>query len=155
MRQIYEISNRQLKEKYADRILRLLPEWFGLEEGIKNYVSATRDSLFFISESSGEIEGFICVKQHNDLSAEILSMGVRKEVQGSGIGKRLIIEVEKTLLLLGVKYLQVKTLGPSANCEYYEKTRAFYHAMGFDSLEENTEIWGVENPCLIMVKFMI
>ena len=32
-----------------------------------------------------------------------------------------------------------------------ERTRGFYDRMGFEPLEEN-ELWGAENPCLIMVK---
>jgi hypothetical protein len=46
----------------------------------------------------------------------------------------------------------VKTRGPSLPYEPYERTRAFYLAMGFTPLEEFTEIWGPENPCLFMVK---
>ena len=52
----------------------------------------------------------------------------------------------------GVALLQVKTLGPSGVSEEYERTRAFYESTGFLPLEERTDIWGVENPCLISVK---
>ena len=48
--------------------------------------------------------------------------------------------------------LQVKTLGPSHPSEHYAATRQFYVARGFRPLEELTEIWGEDNPCLIMVK---
>jgi len=34
----------------------------------------------------------------------------------------------------------------------YARTRAFYRALGFLPLEERTDIWGPENPCLISVK---
>jgi len=46
----------------------------------------------------------------------------------------------------------VKTRGPSAPDEPYGRTRAFYRAMGFAALEEFTEIWGPENPALLMAK---
>ncbi len=52
----------------------------------------------------------------------------------------------------GVEYLQVKTLGPSSPDDHYEKTRAFYLAMGFRPLEEFRRIWDEANPCLIFIK---
>lgn len=154
MRRIYEIFDNKHKEEYTGSILRLLPEWFGLESGIKNYISESKESMFYVSEYNGLMEGFISVKFHNELSAEIISMGVKKEYHGNGIGKALVTTVEKALRRQGVKLLQVKTLGPSEECEYYSKTRSFYESIGFFSLEENFEIWGMKNPCLIMIKVL-
>lgn len=48
----------------------------------------------------------------------------------------------------------VKTLGKSHPDENYKKTREFYSAVGFYPLEESTEIWGKENPCLLMIKIL-
>ena len=47
--------------------------------------------------------------------------------------------------------LQVKTLGPTRPSEHYDRTRAFYAALGFQPLEEIHDLWP-GNPCLIMVK---
>ncbi len=46
----------------------------------------------------------------------------------------------------------MKTLGESHPDENYKKTREFYKAVGFYPLEEFTEIWGKENPYLLMAK---
>lgn len=46
----------------------------------------------------------------------------------------------------------VKTLGESHPDVNYKSTREFYYKAGFFPLEEIKEIWGKENPCLIMVK---
>ena len=46
----------------------------------------------------------------------------------------------------------MKTFGPSGDSEEYERTRAFYAALGFLPLEERTDIWDEDNPCLISVK---
>lgn len=154
MNQIYEVINNNLKEKYTELILRALPNWFGIDEGIKNYISAAKYSMFYVAENEGVIEGFISVKLHNKSSAEIISMGVLKEKQGKKVGTNLLNTVESALKSIGVKVLQVKTLGPSAQSEHYERTRYFYHSIGFYSLEENNGIWGVDNPCQIMVKFI-
>lgn len=49
----------------------------------------------------------------------------------------------------------VKTLGESHPDKYYKLTREFYNRCGFYPLEEIKEIWGEENPCLIMVKALL
>jgi len=46
--------------------------------------------------------------------------------------------------------LQVKTLGPNKPHAGYERTRQFYTTVGFWPLEE-TDLWGPDNPCLILV----
>lgn len=51
----------------------------------------------------------------------------------------------------GTKLLEVKTLGPSKADPNYARTRHFYEKMGFLPLEE-TDLWGADTPCLIMVK---
>jgi hypothetical protein len=50
-----------------------------------------------------------------------------------------------------VRLLQVKTLGPSAEWEPYERTRRFYRALGFIPLEEHLHLWP-SDPALVMVK---
>jgi hypothetical protein len=60
--------------------------------------------------------------------------------------------VEHDLREQGARLLEVKTRGPSGHSVEYARTRAFYEAVGFLPLEERTDIWGPENPCLISVK---
>jgi len=52
----------------------------------------------------------------------------------------------------GRRFVMVKTQGPSANYEPYERTRRFYEALGYVALEELDIGWGPENPTLIMAK---
>jgi len=79
-------------------------------------------------------------------------MGIRPEFHRRGIGRRLIGRAEAYLKQNAVEFLYVKTLGPSRQSEAYERTRAFYTALGFRPLEEFKNLWSSENPCLIMVK---
>ena len=51
-----------------------------------------------------------------------------------------------------MRYLQVKTLGPSRPDDEYERTRRFYEARGFVALEEMFGVWAEDNPMLILVK---
>ena len=77
---------------------------------------------------------------------------MRRDLHRAGIGRRIVERVEAGLTTNGVRLLEVKTLGPSGGSEEYARTRAFYEAIGFLPLEERTDIWGPENPCLILVK---
>jgi GNAT superfamily N-acetyltransferase len=68
-----------------------------------------------------------------------------------GIGRALVAALEADLIAVGVKFLQVKTLGPSSPDPGYERTRQFYASAGFEPLEETADLWP-GNPCLIMIK---
>lgn len=136
----------------CERILRALPEWFGIEAAIQGYVTIIPSLLTFLAKAGGQTIGFLSLKQHNPYSAEVYVMGVLSVFQRSGIGSALMEKAEEYAKDQKVEYLQVKTLGPSSNDVNYAKTRAFYLASGFRPLEEFTEIWDENNPCLIMVK---
>ncbi len=140
------------KGALCEAVLRALPDWFGIEEAVRQY-AVDIDCLPTILVMDGDrVLGFLSVKIHNEYSAEVYVMGVRPEAQRQGIGRGLVERAEAFLRERGIEYLQVKTLGPSHPDEHYAKTRAFYLAMGFRPIEEFSQIWNVENPCLIMVK---
>ena len=136
----------------CEPILRLLPDWFGIEAAILNYEKEIDSLPTFLAKSGGQVPGFLSVKQHYPESAEIYVMGVRPEARHGGIGRALMQEAEAYLKSRGVEYLQVKTLGPTNPDPAYAQTRAFYLAMGFRPLEEFEQIWDEHNPCLILVK---
>jgi ribosomal protein S18 acetylase RimI-like enzyme len=133
-------------------ILRMLPDWFGIEAAILNYEQEIENLPTFLVEANGQVLGFLSLKQHNPFSAEIYVMAVRPEAHRGGIGRALVEAAEFYARKLGVQYLQVKTLGPSNPDASYVKTRAFYEAVGFRPLEEFKKIWDENNPCLVMVK---
>jgi len=137
----------------CDRILRGLPDWFGIEEAIVNYVRDLQNMETWIAEADGECVGFSAINQHNEYSAEIHVMAVAEEYHRQGIGRQLVEHSEATLLSRSVEFLQVKTLSPSRPNTHFERTRRFYERMGFRPLEENL-LWGERNPCLIMVKHL-
>jgi GNAT superfamily N-acetyltransferase len=92
------------------------------------------------------------LKPHFADTIEIDLLAVRLARHRSGVGRALMAAAEAHARSRGVRFLTVKTLGPSEAYEPYERTRAFYRAMGFAALEEFTEIWGPENPTLLMAK---
>ena len=133
-------------------LLRDLPEWFGIEESVRAYIEAARTLPSAAALAGDDVVGVCLLRRHTDVAAEIELLAVRRDLHRGGIGRRLVERVESDLAADGVRLLQVKSRGPSAESAEYARTRAFYGACGFLPLEERTDIWGPENPCLIMVK---
>jgi len=133
-------------------ILRLLPEWFGIEDALLQYEREIESLPTFLAKAGEDALGFLTIKQHFPRAAEVLVMGVVPAAHGKGIGRALMAAAEEHLRTEGLEYLQVKTLGPSNPDPGYAKTRLFYEAMGFRPLEEFKQIWDENNPCLILVK---
>ena len=140
------------KSALCEPILRLLPDWFGIEAAIVQYAAEIDHLPTFLASDSGEVLGFLTLKQHYPTAAEVLVMGIRPKAHRRGIGRALVTQAQAWLMGQGVEYLQVKTLGPSHPDAQYAKTRAFYQALGFHPLEEFRQIWDEHNPCLILVK---
>ena len=63
--------------------------------------------------------------------AELYSIGVSKEAQGMGIGKKLLAATEAELKASGVKRVSLTT-------DFYSNEQAvgFYHSMGYETLYE-------------------
>src|SRR5262249_55577384 len=146
---VVEISDPAERSRIAEVVLRDLPEWFGIEESTRRYIAeaATLPTLAVEPDL-----GFLCLKQHTPRAAELYVRGVRREHQRHGIGRALVAEAERWCRGQGVRYLQVKTLGPSRPDTGYDATRAFYEAAGFVALEELHGLWSHDNPALILIK---
>ncbi|MEX2228657.1 MAG: GNAT family N-acetyltransferase [Dehalococcoidia bacterium] len=138
----------------CEPILRSLPQWFGIAEANAQYLRDIEVLPTFVArdEAAGAAVGFMTVKRHFPESAELLVLGVLPERHRSGIGRAMLERTEAWLHDEGVRYVQVKTLGPSDPDEGYRRTRAFYAAYGYTPLEETLELWSADNPALIMIK---
>jgi GNAT superfamily N-acetyltransferase len=137
----------------VEPILRSLPAWFGIESSIVQYVKDIEQMPTFLAlDGDGCTIGFMSVRRHFAHAAELYVLAVRPERHRRGVGRALLAEIEPWLVRDGVRWLQVKTLSPRQPCEFYERTRRFYEAMGFVPLEEFPTLWGERNPCLQMVK---
>ena len=136
------VSGKQWPDA-TERLLRDLPEWFGIEQSILNYVDAARALPSTAALRNDEVVGVCLVRRHTSVAAEIELLAVQRGMHRQGIGRRLVRAVEDDLRETGVVLLQVKTFGPSGTSE---------ESVGFLPLEERNDIWGPENPCLISVK---
>lgn len=137
----------------CERILRDLPEWFGIEETLRRYVAELSELETLVAEAEEEVVGFLALRPHGPASAEIEVMAVDRRRHRAGIGRSLVREAENRLRARGCEFLQVKTLGPSRPSDSYARTRRFYENVGFVWLEE-TDLWGPVNPCLILVRHL-
>jgi len=137
----------------CERVMRSLPKWFGIEEAIVEYVKSAETMETYVTESAGDVVGFITLNQRSPVSAEIHCMAVRPEYHGKGLGRALVEHVQAILASRPIEFLEVKTVGPSLKNAEYERTRGFYQHVGFRPLEEN-DLWGSDNPCLTMVKHL-
>jgi ribosomal protein S18 acetylase RimI-like enzyme len=154
MKNVLKLNDGNEKSATADRILRGLPEWFGIESALVEYVNGVKCSDFYAAYDKDEPIGFISIKSNNRYTSEIYVIAVSKEFHHTGIGTGLLKKAEEELVKKGVRFLMVKTLSDSDPDVNYAKTREFYFGAGFLPLQEIKEIWGKSNPCLIMVKVL-
>ena len=148
---IKEVSKKKKQEITLD-IMNALTEWFGPKEDIEKKSLIHRDYTFFAVYYNKKPIGFAALKIHNKFTIDIYNMGILEEYQLKGIGKKLLIEIEKYCKKNNFKYLTVKTLDSSCKYKPYEKTRSFYKKAGFIPLEVFKNFWNEDNPCLFMVK---
>lgn len=145
------IKDVQVPQEVA-RLLRSVPEWFGQTEANEDYVQAAKSKeTWTVRDESGEVVGVTLVDRHFPHVAEIHLMVVQRSAHGLGVGTSMMRAIEADARARGARLLEVKTLGASHPDMGYARTRQFYERCGFLPLEE-TDLWGEETPCLIMVK---
>jgi GNAT superfamily N-acetyltransferase len=136
------------------RLLRLLPDWFGVESANQAYLESAAHLPTYLAwpgPPQADPVGALLATRHFPAAAEIHLMAVDPEWHRRGAGRALVAALETDLIADGVEFLQVKTLGPSYHDEGYTRTRQFYAGVGFHPLEELEDLWP-GNPCLIMIK---
>jgi GNAT superfamily N-acetyltransferase len=138
------------------RLLGLLPGWFGIPASNEQYIRDASTLPTYLARPADEPgvqpAGVLLAHRHFAEAAEIHLLAVQPDLHRHGAGRALIHALEADLVADGCTLLQVKTQGPSHPDAGYALTRLFYTAVGFRPLEERTDIWGPQNPCLIMIK---
>lgn len=136
-------------------ILSELPRWFGIPESNRAYIEALSHLPAAVAEHDGRVVGFVSLRSHNSRSAEIDAMAVTPELHHRGVGRSLVGWVLEWCQTKGVVWLHVKTRGPSTPDPYYERTRKFYQAVGFDPLFESMNLWGSQDAALVLVRKVV
>jgi ribosomal protein S18 acetylase RimI-like enzyme len=140
------------KAEVCEKILRSLPDWFGIESAILDYIKDVQQMPMIVAKDETEIVGFLALNNHNKYTAEIHVMGIMPKYHRQKIGQRLVSFAEEYLAEKGYRYLSVKTLSESRPNKEYDRTRNFYYGVGFLPVEEFKTLWGEDNPCLLLIK---
>jgi GNAT superfamily N-acetyltransferase len=136
----------------CEAIVRGMPDWFGIEEGIAEARGYLETQEGIVAEEAGRILGFLTFASEFAESAEITWMAVVPDAHRRGVGRALIDVLVDELSRRGVRLLLVKTLADSHPSPEYAATRAFYLAMGFLPLTVLPDHWDPANPCLFLVR---
>lgn len=147
---IYQVEDANEKMKIVEEVLLDLPDWFGIESSTKAYIEASRDLTVFAAKFESDILGFLTVKETSADAVELYCMGVKEKMHKQGIGSMLFRAYEANAIGQ-YKFMHVKTVDEGLYPEY-DGTIRFYERMGFTRLEVIPNLWGEENPCLILVK---
>ena len=81
----------------CENILRSLPDWFGIEESLVQYVKDANTMPTMFAKDDDVVVGFLTIKKHFPETAEIHCMGILPQYHRKGIGKLLINELENYL----------------------------------------------------------
>lgn len=73
---IVSITDPGQKSQIAEQILTQLPDWFGVPESTRGYISGCREKPFWADMSEQGPLGFIVLKETSPATAEIYVMGV-------------------------------------------------------------------------------
>lgn len=143
-------ENKDYKRIFVEKVLRDLPDWFGIEDAILSYACDAYDLPTYILSLNDEDLGFLTIKETSAYTIELYCLGFFLRARGLGLGRILVDEV-LNLYKEKCRFCQVKTLDEGLD-KYYDQTISFYKSLGFLKLETIKEIWGNDNPCMIMVK---
>lgn len=91
---------------------------------------------------------------HHERTGDIYVCGIHPDLHRKGLGEELYKTLEQYFINQGCEYVLVKTLSPLRLDKYYDLTHRFYKSVGFSEFYTDHDMWGKENPCLIMIKML-
>lgn len=141
-------------EAECERVLRTLPQWFGIEHALLEYAQNTARLPTFVARVEYKIVGFLSLQQHFPETWEVNCVAIDSQHRGQGLGRKLQAQAEEWLVGNGACILQVKTLAESHPSTAYAETRKFYQALGFKPVEVFPTLWAAHLPVLQLVKVL-
>lgn len=147
---IVSVEEAAEKQRVSRSILEALPEWFGIPESREQYIKESAAQLFFAALDAEKAIGFLCLKETGKETVELSVMGVLKDYQRRGLGRKLFEQAKKVVGNLGYSFMQVKTVQMGRYAEY-DATNRFYLSLGFKEFELFPTLWDERNPCQIYV----
>lgn len=147
---IEQVANKEEKKKIAREVLEDLKEWFGIDEAREEYIEKSKEHPFWAAFDGERNVGFLYLVETGKDTVELYVIGVKKEYQHSGIGKKMFQEALEAAKASGYHFIQVKTV-QRGNYESYDRTNDFYDSLGFKEFEVFPTLWDEWNPCQIYV----
>lgn len=139
----------------CERVLRSVPQWFGIEPALMMYAADTTTKPTFLLRDGPRVIGFMTLAQHFPHAWEMHCVAVHAQARNQGHGSTLLAHAEAWLVAQGALLFQVKTVAArNRPPEPYAETRAFYDKRGFMPLEVFPLLWDAHNPCLQMIKLL-
>jgi ribosomal protein S18 acetylase RimI-like enzyme len=111
-----------------------------LDDMIAPYLEdALSEDIWFTETENGRPQsiGFCSPEQLTEGTYNLYAIGVRKELQGQGVGRRMMEFIEDYLRQEGGRILIVETSGAPE----FELTRRFYHQLGYIEEARIREFW--------------
>lgn len=119
----------------AENLCRLitadLPEYFGLKEANENYFEGIKNRINFAASLQSIYIGLISIDFPYPNNANIYWLGILKDYQRQGIGKKLMEAAINFAFKKGAQTITVETLAPLEDDQNYLKTYKFYEAIDF------------------------
>ena len=113
-------------------------------------IAESAQQTMFAAFNENKPVGFLCLKETGKATIEIQVMGVLKDYQRLGIGRKLFAEAKSWAVLQGYSFMQVKTV-QMGRYDRYDDTNRFYKGLGFKEFEVFPTLWDAHNPCQIYV----
>jgi GNAT superfamily N-acetyltransferase len=149
---IKEIFDNRMKQEITTKVLRDLPEWFGIEESTKEYIDKVIEYPFISAFINDNAVGFYSLREENIDILDMYVLGVLKEYHNKGVGTELQEYANSYAKINNYKHMMVITLAEKANNYEYSLTRKFYLKMGFTDFYQNEKIFDSYNPAQILIK---
>jgi len=135
-------------------ILAALPHWFGIPNSNEAYIRDVEAMPMWAAYEGERLLGFLALGCPTPHVFEVHVMGVKPDLHRRGTGRALIERAAAYARAHGVRFLTVKTRSATAPDPGYDKTRAFYGAVGFVPIDELPTLWDVENPAVLLLKLL-
>ncbi|MGH2541688.1 MAG: GNAT family N-acetyltransferase [Ardenticatenaceae bacterium] len=110
-----------------------------------------REHEGLVALSEGELVGFVTYHLLDPQQAELSWLGVLPEVQGQGVGARLLTELEARLAARGVRHLELNTVPADYN-PAFAATNDFYLRHGFTVQTRDENFYAHARPGIRLEK---
>lgn len=150
--EIEEIDQKQA-ETLCRKIINDLPEYFGIPSANEQYFKGVHSCKNFAAKIENHYVGLLSLNFPYENNSNIYWMGIMRDYQAKGIGRRLMEEACQLARKLNATTMTVETLSPAESDDNYLKTYQFYQSMGFKPLV-NLKPEGYEWEMVYMAKYL-